>query len=181
MEFYRWRESGPAPNGAETEARGMTAAPARILLFIMVLGLAACAENDDRYVASKPARQAIVLETISATDWTNAQELTLNLKEFSFSPELPVLKVGTPYELRLVNDGAVAHSFTAGEFLSSIAAQRLTMPDAEASMPFLESISVEPREETILVFVPTSPGRYEFFCDRLFHKKFGMTGSVTVQ
>jgi uncharacterized cupredoxin-like copper-binding protein len=60
----------------------------------------------------------------SAADWEAMQEVTVELGEFSFTPNELTFETGVPYELKLRNVGQEKHYFTAHEFYRSVATRK---------------------------------------------------------
>ncbi len=148
---------------------------------LLLASLSGCAVGDDRYANPAAGHMKASVAVVQATDWTKAEKRTILLNKFERSPETPDFKAGQPYIVRFVNEGFFAHNFTAGEFFQAVASQRLFMADSEASMPMLESLSVEPGEEKILYFVPMRPGSFAVRCDQTLHGIFGSPGTLTIR
>lgn len=152
-----------------------------VALLLLAGLLSGCATGDDRYANPVAGHMKAAVAVVQATDWTRAEKRTILLNKFERTPETPEFKAGQPYVVRFVNEGFLVHNFTAGEFFQAIAVQRLFMADSEASMPTLESLSVEPGEEKTLYFVPMRPGSFAVQCDESLHGIFGSPGTLTIR
>ncbi len=98
------------------------------------------------------------------------KEITIELGDYSFSPEALEVIVGTTVRLTLVNtDGVTPHNIILNEEGSDL--------DIKVDVKAGKTVEYE--------FTPTAPGTYTFFCDKkLFfmksHRERGMEGVLTV-
>lgn len=152
-----------------------------IVPILFCLALAACGAGDDGFVEATIERMVELEKIVAAVDWSKAEERSLSLEEFEFTPADITLKRDQPYELTVTNKGRTAHTFVAPGFFDAVAVQGLIFPDGEVSMPLLESIAFEAGETKILVFVPVKAGEFPLICDRPLHEMFGMTGIVRIE
>jgi uncharacterized cupredoxin-like copper-binding protein len=143
--------------------------------------LAACAAGDDGFVEPTGSQLAELSAIVAAVDWSNAEERTLVLDEFSFSPSDLTFKVNQPYELTLSNEGSVAHNFVAPEFLDAIAVKGLVFADGEVNLPLLEFVAMEAGETNTLIFVPLRQGNFPLVCNKPLHETFGMEGTIRIE
>jgi len=127
---------------------------------------------------------ALALTACSAATSTPAQpvEVTLEAKEFAFSPAAIEVMAGQPVRLTLHNMGTLDHDF-------SIAAIPMAMPpaienggmdmDHSGDLPEMHVATMMGQSNTV-EFTPTEPGAYEFFCTVAGHKEAGMVGQLVV-
>ncbi|MCK4867864.1 MAG: cupredoxin domain-containing protein, partial [Alphaproteobacteria bacterium] len=118
---------------------------------------------------------------VEAVDWSNAEERTVVLDEFNFTPANLTFKINQPYELTLSNGGGVGHNFVSSAFFDSIAVKGLVFADGEVNLPLLESVALETGESKILIFVPLTAGTFPLVCDQPLHETFGMEGMITIE
>lgn len=123
---------------------------------------------------------ANALEFVEAADWEAMQEATVELDEFSFTPNELTFEAGVPYELTLRNVGQEKHYFTAHEFYRAIATRKAETEQSEVKVPYFTAIEVYPGQEVELYFIPILPGTFELFCEIEGHADAGMRGSITV-
>jgi uncharacterized cupredoxin-like copper-binding protein len=150
------------------------------LLIACGMMLAACAA-DDGFVEPTSERMEELKAAVAAVDWSKSEEIDLVLGEFRFRPAELTFRRNQPYELSLVNEGAVPHSFVAPAFFDAVAVQGLVFADGEVSMPLLQSVAVESGETKILIFVPLEAGEFSLICDQPLHKTFGMEGIIRIE
>lgn len=138
----------------------------RILLLVpLLLAIAACASG-----------RAIEVTSVSdATQFTNAETMTVTLTNFEFTPTTLRLKAGTPYALRIQNKGSAGHDFSAPEFLES--SQILS---TDAALVNKGGIDVAEGDSATVHLVP-SAGTYDLVCTHLGHAALGMTGTIIVK
>lgn len=157
----------------------LRAKPVVSILFGLVL--AACSAGDDGFVEPTSARMVELEKIIEAVDWSKAEERSLLLDEFEFTPASITSKRGQPYELTITNKGWTAHNFVAPGFFDAVAVRGLIFSDGEVSMPLLKSIAFEAGETKVLVFVPLRAGEFPLLCDQPLHEIFGMTGTIRIE
>jgi uncharacterized cupredoxin-like copper-binding protein len=152
-----------------------------LLLLTSSLFLAACGAGEDGFVEPTGDQLAELSAIVEAVDWSNAEERTVVLDEFKFSPADLTFKVNQPYELTLSNEGGVGHNFVSPAFFSAIAVKGLVFADGEVNLPLLDSVALEAGETNILIFVPLKGGTFPLVCDQPLHETFGMEGTVTIE
>lgn len=89
-----------------------------------------------------------------------AEEVRVEVDEFSFSPSVLELRAGETVNLVLVNRGQLPHD--------------LTIP----ALGF--SLAVGPGETASAALTPQRPGSYGFFCSVPGHRSAGMVGTLVV-
>ena len=114
------------------------------------------------------------------------QAITLKALTMTYEPSTFEVTAGAPVELTFVNEGELEHDFS----ILEIPVESVSEPDAmsaqhemdmgEASMDPVLHVAAEPGATNELVFTPTKPGTYEFFCTVPGHKDAGMVGTMTV-
>ena len=118
---------------------------------------------------------------VKAADWDQRQELTIELTEYSFGPHELTLKAGQPYEIKVVNKGAIKHEFTAEDFFSSVAFRKAEDASAEFKAPAPREVEVFEGQGIELFLIPTQAGTYKLVCEIEGHLEAGMFGTITVQ
>ena len=103
--------------------------------------------------------------------------ISVELRNFKFTPRTIVLDHGQAYLLRLTNSAKGGHDFSAPEFF---AASRIAPADRKAVAG--GEIEVHPgMVHEIRLTAPNAPGRYKLRCTHRFHKTLGMTGAIIVR
>ncbi len=129
--------------------------PVIALLVVLVAAHAGAAEPEKRFVAK--------------VDSDGIQRVDILGGSYFFDPNYIVVKVNIPVEFRIRKEaGYTPHNFI------------LKAP--EAGIIISQDLGKEP---AIIKFTPTTPGKYEFYCDKklLFfksHKEKGMAGTLEV-
>lgn len=117
---------------------------------------------------------------VEAADWDAAEKLTVELTEFAFTPKEITLTSGRPYELKVLNVGAVKHEFTAEKFFGSIAFRKAEDASGEFKAPAPHEIEVFSGKEIEVYLIPTQPGVYDLVCEIEGHFEAGMFSTITV-
>ena len=117
---------------------------------------------------------------VSAADWGAMETFTVELGEFSFSPENLTFEAGKPYKLQIANTGDVKHYFTAEEFYGAVAFRKAQTSEGEFKAPFFKAIEVFPDDQVDLYFVAVVPGTYDSICTIRGHADAGMVGTITI-
>ena len=114
--------------------------------------------------AATPAASATTEEAASATPatGTSAQEVVVNLYDFSFEPSHIVIPANTDVHFVFENHGQAPHNFTV----------KATHADID--------VDVEPGGSAETT-VNLPPGTYKFICNVPGHKQVGMNGSLVVK
>jgi len=97
-----------------------------------------------------------------------------------FEPKKPVLKVGTPYVLELVNVGKIVHMYDAPDFFATVAFRKAQDAEGEYKGPLLKDAEVFSGKQLDLYLIPTKAGTFEIFCEIEGHREAGMEGTITV-
>jgi len=109
-----------------------------------------------------------------ATDWSQAQTVTVTTSEYEFSPKRLVFKRGVAYRLHIDNRGGDMHEFTAPEFFKTA-----EIREPSVLNPDKTEVEVSPGKSKDLEFVAQRAGRYELRCSD--HDWAGMMGEITVE
>jgi uncharacterized cupredoxin-like copper-binding protein len=112
--------------------------------------------------------------------------LSIEAKEFSFSPAQTTVKVGQQVEIAMKNAGVVEHDFTIEKI--SLEGKATSHGDEHAmdSMSGVDPdtlpvhVAAEPSHTATVSFTPSEAGEYEFYCTVAGHKASGMVGKLTV-
>ena len=119
-------------------------------------------------------------DLVEAADWDGAQELTIEMAEFSFTPTEFSLVAGQPYVITVVNVGTVKHEFTAGDFFTSAAFRKAEDASGEFKAPAPLEVEVFAGQQIELFLIPTEAGTYDLVCEIEGHLEAGMSGTITV-
>lgn len=106
-------------------------------------------------------------------DWSAATVVTVELVDERFVPNTLAFHQGVPYRLHLENTGTFMHEFTAPEFFKAVSVR-----NHEALDPQQREVTLQPKEQQDVYFVPRTPGRYALWCAD--HDWAGMTGNITI-
>jgi len=94
-------------------------------------------------------------------DDDNTKQVTVTATDYDFNPKKIELTAGMTLELKLVNEGNVAHSWS--------------VPKLDA-----DSDRIQPGNSTTVTLKPSEPGTYEIACQVPGHKNIGMVGELVV-
>jgi uncharacterized cupredoxin-like copper-binding protein len=151
----------------------------------------------DYSIQEKPAMKRIVAlgrlvmlilmsSACSSASPDTGATLTLEAKEFQFSPTTLEVVAGQPVKLTLTNSGTLQHDFNIMEIPLEGTPQSTGGMDHDMAgmagmgdQPALH-IAVMNGQSGTLEFTPTKPGTYEFWCTVEGHKDSGMVGSLVV-
>jgi plastocyanin len=109
-------------------------------------------------------------------DWSQAQTVEIDLKNFAFSPASIHLKQGTAYRLHFVNQSSGGHDFTAKDFFAGA-----TLDPATAGVVSNGTIKLSGNQSADVDLVAPPVGHFEAHCSHLMHATLGMTGEVVVE
>jgi uncharacterized cupredoxin-like copper-binding protein len=123
--------------------------------------------------APKPLPTPIILAP-TGIDWKNARVLAVSMTDYEFTPPHPVLRLGQPVRLVIVNTGGRHHEFSAPAFFASATYR------ASSALPVNGKITLAEGEKTEVDLIPKTPGEYPLECTVFMHASFGMTGAITV-
>ncbi|MCL5996583.1 MAG: cupredoxin domain-containing protein [Chloroflexi bacterium] len=115
-------------------------------------------------------------------------KLTIEAKEFSFTPAQPAVRVGQTVEILLMNSGVVVHDFTIEKIALHEEAvskgDEHDMDTGHASDAGEEDLAVHVAAEAghtgTVMFTPSEAGTYEIYCTVAGHRQSGMTGRLIV-
>lgn len=157
-----------------------------VVLTLILAGVPAAMPTASGAAPATPAAMAAeeyvanAVELVEAADWEAMQEVTVELSEFSFTPNELTFEAGVPYELKLRNVGQEKHYFTAHEFYRSVATRKAETEQSEVKVPYFTAIEVYPGQEVEFYFIPVLPGSFELLCEIEGHADAGMRGTITV-
>ncbi len=151
------------------------------MLLASSLYLAACGAGEDGFVEPTGNRLAKISAIVKAVNWSNAEERTVVLDEFNFTPANLTFKINQPYELTLSNEGGVGHKFVSSATNILRVVDGLCFAGGEVNLPLLGSVALETGESNILIFVPLTAGTFPLVCDQPLHETFGMEGMITIE
>jgi uncharacterized cupredoxin-like copper-binding protein len=93
-----------------------------------------------------------------AANWDAAEVLALDLGAGTISPSNMVLQAGLPYEIQIMNNDTVDHTFSALDFMRASAVRKVESPGAEVKMRLFKDITVLAGQTMNLFAVPVIPG-----------------------
>jgi uncharacterized cupredoxin-like copper-binding protein len=112
-----------------------------------------------------------------------ATAVSVEVKEFAFTPAALEVQVGQPVALTLANNGTLEHDFSILEFPTSGPSSSEGGMDHDmgemAETPDLH-VAAAVGQSATLEFTPSKAGTYEFFCTVAGHKEAGMVGTLVV-
>jgi plastocyanin len=112
----------------------------------------------------------------AVVDWSKAQTVEIDLKNFAFSPASIRLKQGAPYRLHFVNQSSGGHDFTAKDFFAAA-----TIDPATAGAVSNGTVRLSGSQSADVGLVAPQVGHFEAHCSHLMHATFGMAGEVVVE
>ncbi len=133
---------------------------------------------------------------------SGAQQLTITMGDFSFTPGKITLQAGVPAEIALVNKGTVIHEWAVylmpkpglgGTKLHEWAEDNSYFKGLELSVasgpgieverkgPSIFNIEVAAGKSTVVKFTPVKMGTFEMGCEVPGHYEIGMKGTLTVR
>lgn len=110
----------------------------------------------------------------TATDFGDAQTVTVTLSNFRFTPQDITLVAGKPVVLVLDDTATGGHDFTAPEFFAAA-----TIAPQDAALVAGGQIALVGGQQVSLHLVPAA-GDYKLVCTHFGHAALGMTGSIKV-
>jgi uncharacterized cupredoxin-like copper-binding protein len=113
--------------------------------------------------------------SIAPAGAVNPTVATVDLANFSFTPNTVVLQAGVPTVLRLRNLSGGGHSFAAPQFFAASKVQ----PESAA---LVQNGRVEvPGHSSVDVGIIPAAGQYALRCSHPLHATFGMKGTIDVR
>ena len=117
------------------------------------------AKNGNGY-NNNSVTQTTPSQAVSGT--AQMQKVTVEAKEFAFTPSTITLKKGQPVQITFKNMGAFPHN--------------LTIVDLN-----VKTKTIQPGEQDTIQFTPDKTGQFTFMCTVPGHADKGMKGTLTVQ
>jgi plastocyanin len=111
-----------------------------------------------------------------APDWSKAETVEIDLKNFTFNPASLHLKRGAAYHLRFVNQSSGGHDFTAKDFFAAA-----TLNPATAGAVSNGTVRLAGGQSADIDLIAPQVGHFEAHCSHLMHATMGMTGEVVVE
>lgn len=99
--------------------------------------------------------------TNSQQDSSQDTEISMQLDEYSFSPNTITIQEGDTITLRLSNIGNMEHDFVIDAL-------------------DIDSGTLDPGDSTTITITGSQAGTFEFYCSIGSHRAFGMRGTLTV-
>ncbi|HUJ45606.1 MAG TPA: cupredoxin domain-containing protein [Rhizomicrobium sp.] len=113
----------------------------------------------------------------SAARAQTAEEISVKLTSYAFTPSTITLKAGKTYRLHLTNGSQKGHDFTAAEFFAA----STVAPEDKAKLEEDSEVEVGAGKSVDVTVTPTRAGTYPLTCSHFLHSTFGMTGTIIVQ
>lgn len=115
---------------------------------------------------------------LSACGGGGPEQVSVSMREFSFSPDQLTVPAGTEVTLTLRNLGALDHNFHFMQ-LGEEVSESWTDAD-EAGAYYSQGVIKGGGVETVTFTAPNVPGDYQFLCSIPSHFELGMVGVLTV-
>jgi plastocyanin len=112
--------------------------------------------------------------SLTGIDWSKAEHMTVIMTEYEFNPDRLTFRHGIPTRLRLVNNSASIHDFTAPDFFKTV-----DFRDPGVIGPSGIGIAVEPHRQKEVDLIARLPGQFGLICAD--HDWTGMTANISVQ
>ncbi len=112
-----------------------------------------------------------------------AAQITVNMTEFAFTPNVINVSAGQPVELTLINDGAVEHDFVVEIIpVDDVSTEGMEMDHMSGDHAEYDLHSATAAGSTsTLRFTVTEPGTYKIICSVPGHADAGMVGELIVK
>jgi uncharacterized cupredoxin-like copper-binding protein len=126
----------------------------------------------------------VLLAACAAQPAQPETELTVEMKDFAYTPSSLTVPAGQPITLTVKNTGNVEHDFV----IEKINATTKVLEDNGSNAHHAHGeqagydvhVSARPGEASILQLTVSEPGTYEVFCSVEGHKEAGMIGQLNV-
>jgi len=105
-----------------------------------------------------------------------AEDATVTLTSYAFTPSALTLKSGTTYKLHLVNSASKDHNFSAPEFFAAS-----TIAPEDKSKVSDGAVEVGEGATVDVTVTPNKAGSYNLNCSHFMHTMLGMKGTIIVQ
>jgi len=126
----------------------------------------------------------ILLSACSSGSSQPANELTLEMTDFAYSPPSITVNAGQPVTLTLKNIGQVEHDFVVEKIDVTTKVVQDSGSDAHhahgAEQNYDLHVSAGTGETSVLQLTVSEPGTYKYFCSVEGHEEAGMIGELTV-
>ena len=116
--------------------------------------------------------------SLAPSDTATETLVTLNIKTRAFTPETLTLVSGQKTRLSITNQDSELHAFVPVGLLSHTHINLSGNGAPQFGKDGLLRVLLPTRGQTDIVFIPTQPGNYPFFCDLPGHV---MRGNIVVQ
>jgi plastocyanin len=126
--------------------------------------------------ASLTASHGRAQAVAAPADWSKAETVEIDLKNFTFNPASLHLKRGAAYRLRFVNQSSGGHDFTAKDFFAAA-----TLDPATAGAVTNGTVRLAGGQSADIDLIAPQVGHFEAHCSHLMHATMGMTGEVVVE
>jgi uncharacterized cupredoxin-like copper-binding protein len=123
-----------------------------------------------------PAFAVPLLACAASASAQSPAVIDVHLANFSFTPRSIVLDHGRQYTLRLINDAAGGHDFTAKSFFAAA-----SVPAADRALLDGGSIEVPAHQAREIHVTAPAPGSHKLKCTHTLHSALGMTGTIVIR
>jgi uncharacterized cupredoxin-like copper-binding protein len=104
-------------------------------------------------------------------------QLTIELKDFSISPNALAVPAGSEIEIKVTNHGSMVHNFYVMKYGADVG----DMFDEEDIASAYWEVEVQPEDTlTSTLTTPDQPGTYQIVCGIPGHLQSGMVGTLEV-
>ncbi len=145
----------------------------KFLTFLLVVGLLAVNGWETPIGATDPSSLGLAPSEVATET-----QVTLNIKNRKFDPETIMLTPNQKTRLTVINHDSELHAFVPVGLLSHTHINLSGNGAPQFGKEGLLRVLLPTRGQTDIVFIPTRPGNYPFFCDLPGHV---MRGNIVVQ
>ncbi|MGD9852668.1 MAG: cupredoxin domain-containing protein [Nitrospirales bacterium] len=145
----------------------------KFLTFLLVVGLLAVNGWETPIGATDPSSLSLAPSEVATET-----QVTLNIKNRKFDPETIMLTPNQKTRLTVINHDSELHAFVPVGLLSHTHINLSGNGAPQFGKEGLLRVLLPTRGQTDIVFIPTRPGNYPFFCDLPGHV---MRGNIVVQ
>lgn len=124
-----------------------------------------------------------VMALTACANTSAPQTITLTAHAVTYDLTRLTVTAGQPVRLQFINTDTVEHDFN----IAQIPVQAMTSDSASHAHGDMAHatgdvhVMAQAGQRAEIIFTPTEPGVYEFFCTVPGHKEAGMTGQLVVQ
>ena len=146
---------------------------------VLIVALSACGTSQSKSTTVGGAQAVTAQLPATAT-----QQVTIDAREFSFTPNTVRLTVGQPEQLTMINVGQVDHDIKSAMPIKDLSYQKADNDADEQVTNAAQGVfdlDFNQGHSAQITFTPTQAGTFQFYCDEPGHKEGGMIGTFIVQ